>query len=80
MSEWINIKDKLPEKHQKVIIADVGHGEIYSVAGAIYINDGYFSVDDSGLEAKNFDGGACIILDMDITHWMPLPKPPEGTQ
>ena len=73
MSEWIKCSDRLPEKWDKVVIADIGHGEIYSFTGAIYMGDGYFSAATDGLEAENYDGGACISLDMDVTHWLPLP-------
>ena len=76
MSEWISIDDRMPVKFQKVIVADIGHGEIYSFTGARYMGDGFFVAETDGLEAKNYDGGASISLDMDATHWMPLPKPP----
>ncbi|MEG1232365.1 MAG: DUF551 domain-containing protein [Acinetobacter sp.] len=75
MSEWIKIDNKKPDDWQKCIVADIGHGEVYSSASAIYIRDG-FVIEDSGLEASNFDGGASIHLSMDITHWFPLPEPP----
>ena len=31
-----------------------------------------------GLEASNYDGGAHISLDMEVTHWLPLPEVSDG--
>ena len=74
---WISVEERLPEKWGKVVVADIGHGEIYSFTGAIYMGDGYFIAATDGLEAKNYDGGACITLDMKPTHWHPLLEPSE---
>lgn len=76
MSEWIDVNERMPAKFQRVIIADIGHGEIYSFTGSTYMGDGFFVAETGGLEARNYDGGASIYLDMDVTHWMPLPKSP----
>lgn len=74
MSEWISVNDRMPVKFQKVIVADIGHGEIYSFAGATYMDDGFFVAETDGLEAENYDGGASISLDMDVTHWSEIPN------
>ena len=77
MSEWISVKDRLPNHNDSVVFADIAHGEIYSVVAGDF-HYGEFRADTCGLQASNYDGGACIYLDsnMDVTHWMPLPEPP----
>lgn len=74
--KWISVKDELPDNNQRVVFADIGHGEIYSIVAGDY-HYGMFRPDTGGLYGSNYDGGAEIYLDanMDITHWMPLPKP-----
>lgn len=62
--EWISVKDKLPQEFKRVLV--------YS---------------DFGIDSKVFEGGIfydgethcyCPIGKVDgVTHWMPLPKPPE---
>ena len=79
MSNWINVNDRLPEKYQKVFVADIYNGEIYYFAAAYYLDKNCFSAETDGLEASNCDGGASIYLDMEVTHWMPLPEAPKGS-
>lgn len=75
--KWISVDDRLPEDGILVVFADIGHGTIYSTVAGSYRNETFF-IDDGGLEASNYDGGASIGLHhtMDITHWMKLPEPP----
>lgn len=71
---WIPCSQRMPDDDTYVVAADIGHGEIYSAFAAWFIH-GRFSVMD-GLSASNYDGGAMIEIDMPITHWQPLPAPP----
>jgi len=70
MTEWISIKDSLPQDMECVIAW--GDNDIYMLtfkknSDKRHKNiSGYF--DDSSGEAY-FN---------EITHWMPLPKPPKG--
>ncbi len=62
MSEWICVKDRLPEAFQPVIVCrEKGKGEYV-------VEQGYKDVKDwwkvYGTRTKN------------VTHWMPLPEPP----
>lgn len=63
-TEWISVKDKLPEKEQVVLLyynGDflVGHIQIlYS---------------DGDVRFKEAPGG---MYNIPATHWMPLPEPP----
>ncbi len=63
MNEWINVEDRLPET--------IGHYLIYyntgmekNVAWAFFTSQ------------KRWAGGNMFYEN--ITHWMPLPKPPRG--
>ena len=63
MSEWISVKERLPENENEVVLAtDV----TYSYT-ARYVNDNWHCV------CECFEGSSPY----NITHWMPLPKPPE---
>ena len=53
---------------QKAEIDSVVAGQFWS---------GSFHPNTDGLDASNYDGGACITLEMNPTHWMPLPEPPK---
>lgn len=75
MSEWISVSEQ-PDDDQLVVFAEIEYGEIYaSASGAFY--GGSFHLDALGLEASNYDGGACISIDFTPTHWFPLPMPPK---
>ena len=79
MSEWISVEKNLPESGQKVVVAHIMNGEIYDYATAHYFQSKHgkgWGVEDDAYSAENYDGPASISLDLDITHWMPLPKPP----
>ncbi len=74
ISEWINIKNRLPERQREgfteCIIASYSViRKIYHVC-SVYWHDNYFQ--DSFGEKISLDDGYWI-----VTHWMPLPKPPE---
>ena len=64
MSEWISVKDRLPEFGEKVLITDVsGDVLVYSLeqtcSGECWWEDEYWNWYN------------------DVTHWMPLPEPPK---
>lgn len=61
MTDWISVKDRLPEKWCPVLVSN-----------GLLVNEGY--LDDQG-KWKRFDEDFYIFSE--ITHWMPLPKPPE---
>lgn len=66
MSEWINVKDKLPEINKEVLIY---RGSYIGVPMSIYTYLGHDEWEDEyGYWTRADDEG--------ITHWMPLPKPP----
>ncbi len=70
--QWINVEERLPQKDQKILFYVLDRDQIYA---------GYYSIDSSrstiavprfreNLHDWCFD-------EEDITHWMPLPNPPE---
>lgn len=78
MSEWISVKDRLPKKYVEVL-----------VCVEVYLD----SDDGQGFEKKRFVNTDCLIKKTNngmtwaitggtegftVTHWMPLPEPPEG--
>lgn len=64
-AHWISVKDRLPAKHERVLIYD-------SVCHNIYMawRDDDLDVWFSEEYLPDF---------VYVTHWMPLPKPPEVT-
>ncbi len=61
-SEWISVKDRLPEK-EGTYLTYTENEQIHIDCFCIYPNHG----------TKFFVGG-----NGKVTHWMPLPEPPKG--
>ena len=70
---WISVKDRLPEVGEFVLVAhkvDYGFGIGNTLVDtALFQPDGF-----SGGGYGNFLDGPCST---EVTHWMPLPEPPE---
>lgn len=66
--KWISVKDRLPNKNQKVLIFLDGysHRNHIDLVSFIGINGSYYfwDADEYGYEEN------------EVTHWMELPKPP----
>jgi len=70
MSEWISVKDRLPEDFERVIVrlfSESGYGElkISSVQ-----NRNITTADNSIISIKDWADA----INAQVTHWMPLPK------
>lgn len=65
--EWISVKDRLPERDQKVLVYDAGDETEIHVYHLREDLDGLYWDDESGW-AVDFEN---------VTHWMPLPEPPK---
>ncbi len=66
MSEWISIKDELPEFHEEILF--YVDDQLAVMKGAFYRNSHKFKAYGKFTEASFYKG--------EVTHWMPLPKPP----
>ena len=76
--KWISVEDRLPEKNKKVLIWIEGYS---AHSGMHWTRKGYWLCPWHGDRwAEAFMDKACEHLDMgfaEVTHWMPLPEPPE---
>lgn len=70
MAEWISAKEQLPDFGEKVIIAFPSSG------GNGYTIDMGWCVDDGSGHHSWYSVGFEIHHDI-VTHWMPMPDPPE---
>lgn len=85
MAEWISVKDRLPEKDGEYIICIRGY---ITTTEFCNIDPEYNPNNPYCVESKDIYRGAGFyrylgegeyeMYDADeITHWMPLPEPPE---
>jgi hypothetical protein len=75
MSDWISVEDRLPEKDERVLVwlpeneqtLDDG---IFDIA--------YFEIKEDEEPVWRIENGPGIysLSSNDVTHWMPLPGPP----
>lgn len=72
--QWIKCSDRMPEDGQDVVIVDAANSRFYG--GAVVKYDAPHFILIGGLIAENYDGGAVVELDMEVTHWLALPQPP----
>jgi len=64
MSKWISVKDRLPE-HGVHVLTFSSEENYYAVSYLIYLSN------------ERIWANGCLLGNDNITHWMPLPKPPE---
>lgn len=80
--DWISVKDSLPPENETVWL--ISQRQQTAVLGCLVyiINEGYFYAGSNGFIYVE-DGKIvteCEIDDIEVTHWLPLPKlpPKEG--
>lgn len=71
MSEWISVKDRLPEDDQSVLMCEIGQSGLPLIGW--YENE---FVDVPGFYIAHTFQNARV----HITHWMLLPLPPEDDE
>lgn len=77
---WISVKDRLPEETGPSVIISIDHNAIVEWAEESDENQRFFDANYGGI----VDVWNSIAVNhwakrtSWLTHWMPLPKPPEG--
>ena len=63
--EWVSVKDRLPEENQEyiVFVTDIEGKKCVTVDHWLPLAHHWFLFDDK--------------VENEVTHWMPLPKPPK---
>ena len=87
--EWISVKDRLPEKTEPVNVTWVNHcpapyyskiKNVEQTATAVYFGGKWYwysVVCVNMLEEYGRNDADSIDVNIEITHWMPLPNPPK---
>lgn len=65
LKQWISVEDKLPKSGERVLFSD-----------GVFVGEGYMGASGKWTRYNGKISAACIDV-YDITHWMPLPEPPE---
>ena len=66
VQEWISVDDRLPEEKGRYLTANKRFGD-ETVVFDLWFGGGFWYVD----EEDN-------VFDFEVTHWMPMPNPPNG--
>lgn len=72
MSEWISVSDRLPELVDDSVLAYFSE---YDSIDMVHIEE-YFGDITCGLDADGNQLYTKWYISKNITHWMPLPEPP----
>ena len=83
-NEWISVDDALPQEKDRYIVCQDIFGIIQNVTVAVFTKN-LRKVDKKAFRGKEYKrpgwytySGSEVPFEMqDITHWMPLPNPPE---
>jgi len=67
--QWVSVKERLPEKNIEVLVILKG----CSTGKIIQRTANTVNADDHDWESDGYEIANC----WDLTHWMPLPEPPE---
>lgn len=75
MSEWISVKDRLPEENQ-IVLTSCEQGKMFLLrkVSEEFLGGTLFWKYCCGYDKDLVDGESYCY---EITHWMPLPAPPK---
>ena len=68
---WISVRDSLPEQLANVLVHIKNDATDGSVSEVVFLMGEF--IDRVELQINRLDARACV----GVTHWMPLPEPPE---
>ena len=78
MSEWISCSESLPEQNNECVegvsVAVTVFSEVYGIFNGVLVH-GHWYLDGPGVVMARWN----TPLEA-VTHWMPLPSPPESEQ
>lgn len=74
---WIRLEDRLPNDLQQVLIAHEEGGVMQAVYDECFANGRHKRRFLTPYAQEIYDA---VGDHVEITHWMPLPKPPKGEQ
>lgn len=74
-SEWISVNDRLPEVNTAVLI--YANKKVYTARRYICLSAEWWSVNNRGNTDMEPGTKVPSVKAKGITHWMPLPEPPE---
>jgi hypothetical protein len=73
MPQWVSVKDRLPEEDIAVLV----YGQVLNDPPDVIGVRRRYNGDQEWKHTWESEDGF-IYREDDVTHWMPLPKPPEG--
>jgi hypothetical protein len=78
MTEWISVKDRLPEKYEWVLVyaTDLANPKSYHVGHVDCIYEGGVSF-EVGSHPNDYYGEQTTNC---VTHWLQLPSPPKDAK
>jgi hypothetical protein len=79
MSEWISVKDRLPNPNEKVIVYNAENDGTFFARRLVSRFEWWDSVTKEYINWRWLPYGYTNIMLDAVTHWMPLPEPPEVT-
>ena len=81
MSEWISVKDRLPEFIENKFVSENVLGVVDGKIGVYcrFIDEGWYWTKVHNIGWEDLRESETEANDeYEVTHWMPLPEPPKG--